>query len=29
MRKGWAEVDHKWLEDFIALARERSFSRAA
>jgi LysR family transcriptional regulator, hypochlorite-specific transcription factor HypT len=22
-------VDHKWLEDFIALARERSFSRAA
>ncbi|MFO1244738.1 MAG: LysR substrate-binding domain-containing protein [Ramlibacter sp.] len=22
-------MDHKWLEDFIALARERSFSRAA
>jgi DNA-binding transcriptional LysR family regulator len=22
-------VDHKWLEDFIALSRERSFSRAA
>jgi DNA-binding transcriptional LysR family regulator len=22
-------VDHKWLEDFVALARERSFSRAA
>jgi len=22
-------VDHKWLEDFIVLARERSFSRAA
>ncbi len=22
-------VDHKWLEDFIALARERSFSKAA
>ncbi len=29
MRRGWADVDHKWLEDFIALARERSFSRAA
>ena len=29
MRGGWADVDHKWLEDFIALARERSFSRAA
>ena len=24
-----SSVDHKWLEDFIALARERSFSRAA
>ena len=22
-------IDHKWLEDFIALARERSFSKAA
>ena len=22
-------MDHKWLEDFLALARERSFSRAA
>lgn len=22
-------MDHKWLEDFVALARERSFSRAA
>ena len=24
-----SSVDHKWLEDFIALARERSFSKAA
>jgi LysR family transcriptional regulator, hypochlorite-specific transcription factor HypT len=26
---GMSNVDHKWLEDFIALARERSFSKAA
>ncbi len=24
-----SSIDHKWLEDFIALARERSFSKAA
>ena len=24
-----SNIDHKWLEDFIALARERSFSKAA
>ena len=22
-------MDHKWLEDFVLLARERSFSKAA